>query len=271
MWDQDRSVEQTIAAIRAELAALGKDPDMATAADLEPVDNWHRGGGEAIRRHLALLGAGPGEQVLDLGCGCGGPARLIASETGAAVVGLDLNPAWIALGQALSAWSGLAEQVRLVQGDATAAPFPDQSFDRALSVHVHMFIEAAQKPAFYAEAFRVLRPGGRFLVYDPVALAPERMLYPAPWAGGPGEDHAVSAAALRAHLTEAGFEILEEIDRSAEAAGDRAAAKAAPETPSSRLAPPLILGPHMPERQRNAMRNAENGAVGYVTLLARRP
>src|SRR5205085_9232422 len=118
-------------------------------------------------------------QVLDLGSGLGGPARTIAEVTGCTVTGIDLTPEFCEVATALSEWTDLSARTSFRVGDATATGLPDSSMDAALSVHVAMNI--ADKPALYAEAFRVLRPGGRFVVYDVLPGEGGDVRYPVPW------------------------------------------------------------------------------------------
>src|SRR6266404_1856917 len=67
------------------------------------------GGGLPATRELANLAAiRPGETVLDVGCGVGGPARVLAAEHGARVRAVDLAPAFIAIARALSQKSGIS-------------------------------------------------------------------------------------------------------------------------------------------------------------------
>ena len=67
----------------------------------------------------------------------------------------------------MTAWTHLTEKVTFVCGSALQAPFPDASFDVVWTQHASMSI--ADKPQFFAEVHRVLRPGGRFALFDVVA------------------------------------------------------------------------------------------------------
>jgi len=108
--------------------------------------------------------------VLDAGCG-GGRTAIALSKVlkGGHVVALDrFDAAYIdgggrALLERNLLIAGLAERVRIERGDLTAIPFPDGRFDSAVSAHVidHM---KRHKRAGLAEIFRVLKPGGRFLM-----------------------------------------------------------------------------------------------------------
>ncbi|MPZ11694.1 MAG: SAM-dependent methyltransferase, partial [Kiloniellaceae bacterium] len=77
--------------ILSALTAAGKDLDRLTAADLSPYDQFHSRGHKATAELAELLSPQPGQLLLDLGCGIGGPARWLAQERGCQVFGLDLT------------------------------------------------------------------------------------------------------------------------------------------------------------------------------------
>jgi SAM-dependent methyltransferase len=106
-----------------------------------------------------------GGKVLDVGCGPGHLANRLASDHGLEVTGLDLDPAMIARARA-NADRGVAveRQPTFVVGGVAALPFPDSSFDLVVStLSMHHW---ADPTAGQAEIARVLRPGGRALVWD---------------------------------------------------------------------------------------------------------
>jgi ubiquinone/menaquinone biosynthesis C-methylase UbiE len=106
----------------------------------------------ARRIVLRLMGGGPGK-LLDIGCG-GGTNAVAFAEHGWTVSGVDLSPAQLELAR--------ARGVEVVEADAAALPFEDESFDAAVSVFTHTDVD--DFAAVVREAARVLRPGGQ-LVY----------------------------------------------------------------------------------------------------------
>jgi arsenite methyltransferase len=131
----------------------------------ERIEAMYRSEDAARRRRLvrAALAAAPGERVLDAGCGPGFYCAEIAAEVGptGSVVGTDASPAMLSLAERRCA--ALAN-VELRAGDALALPVEDASADAAICVQVLEYV--ADVDAALAELRRVLRPGGRVLVWD---------------------------------------------------------------------------------------------------------
>jgi SAM-dependent methyltransferase len=106
-----------------------------------------------------------GGKVLDVGCGPGHLANRLARDHGLEVTGLDLDPAMIERARANAEHVLPAERrPTFVVGSVAALPFPDGSFDLVVStLSMHHWADAT---AGLAEIGRVLRPGGRALVWD---------------------------------------------------------------------------------------------------------
>src|SRR5271166_6101055 len=109
-----------IAALRAHAgAAVAITPET-----LAPIDHLHGRGVLATEELVALLEPQPGEAVLDIGSGLGGPARWIAAKFGCAVTGVDLTTEHCDAARELNAVCGLSERVRILEGSALALPLP---------------------------------------------------------------------------------------------------------------------------------------------------
>src|SRR5215207_7531439 len=125
-------VERILAALRA---ANGADAAV-TPETLAPIDHFHGRGVVATGELVALLDPQPGEHILDIGSGIGGPARWIAASCGCRITGVDLTPEFCEAARALNTATGMADRVTIVEGSALDMKLPDASFDRAYSQNV---------------------------------------------------------------------------------------------------------------------------------------
>ncbi|MDI3308474.1 MAG: class I SAM-dependent methyltransferase [Acetobacteraceae bacterium] len=260
---------EPLAAILAALRATGRDPEHPTAEDLAPIDEFHVRGREATAELGQGLGLAPDQAVLDIGSGLGGPSRHLAAAHGCHITGIDLTAAYVRAAADLAARTGLGDRVSYLQGSALALPFPDRSFDAAYTQHVAMNI--ADKPRLYAEAFRVLRPGGRFGLYDLLQGTGGEVLYPAPWAKEARTSFLATPAELQALLEGAGFEILSWRDQSEPARawlGEQRRRLREGRPPPLGLA--MLLGPDFAAMARNQARNLEEGRVIPTEVICRR-
>lgn len=103
--------------------------------------------------------AGPGDRILDVGCGTGVVARHAAEiqGLGARIVGLDSSPDMLAVARLASISAGA--QIEWVEGDAADMPFEDAQFDVVLCQFAFMFMP--DKSAAAREMRRMLSPGGK--------------------------------------------------------------------------------------------------------------
>jgi tocopherol O-methyltransferase len=136
-------------------------------------DEGTRGHADALKNMNRVLAdrvqIQPGERVLDAGCGVGGSSLWLATERGARVVGITVVPGQVARARGHAAQRGLSDRVHFHVADFTATPFPDASFDIVWAVE--SLCHAPRKAAFYQEAARLLRPGGRVVVADLIRAA----------------------------------------------------------------------------------------------------
>jgi ubiquinone/menaquinone biosynthesis C-methylase UbiE len=251
------------------LRAAGKDPGRPEVDDLAPYDEFHSGGREATVALAGLLDLKPRARLLDLGAGIGGPARMFARLLDCDVTGIDVTAEFVELARLLTERVGLADRVRFEQASALALPFPAASFDAATLLHVGMNI--ADKPLLFAEARRVLAPGGVFAVYDPMRTGDGPLTFPLPWAATEAISFVEPVDVYRQWLREAGFELAAEHPfRELALTVFRAqAAAASAGGPPSGLA--ALMGPEMLPRLRNLRGLIDVGVLTPTVLLARVP
>jgi tocopherol O-methyltransferase len=103
-----------------------------------------------------------GARILDVGCGIGGPALHLAGALGAHIEGVTLSASQAARATEKAAEAGLSGRTRFQQLDGLSTGFPDGSFDAVWAVESLMHIP--DRPAFFAEMFRLLRPGGTLAI-----------------------------------------------------------------------------------------------------------
>jgi len=135
--------------------------------DVFPFDQDHYGGLAANDDLANAAGIRTDDLVLDLCCGLGGPARYQALTRRCRVVGVDRHEGRIKGAADLTRRVNLARRVRFLRGDAQALPFAAESFDAVLSQEA--LLHVPDKGKALAEAFRVMKPGGRLAFTDWIA------------------------------------------------------------------------------------------------------
>ncbi len=198
-------------AILAGLRDEGKDLERLVPDDLASVDEFHIRGREATVELAALAQPTPGRRVLDVGSGLGGSSRYLATNHGCKVVGVDLTPQYCDIATELSRLVGLDSKTTFHCASALELPFDDEMFDLAWTQHVQMNIE--DKGRFYAEIFRVLRPGGKLAFHDILAGPGGTIHFPVHWAEEPSMSFLIEPEKLRTLLETTGFKVVEWLDK----------------------------------------------------------
>ncbi|MGW5355920.1 methyltransferase domain-containing protein [Streptomyces sp. NPDC004031] len=159
-----------------------------------------------VRELVEFTGVPPRSTVLDVGCGIGGPALHLAGAMDCTVEGVTLSARQAARAGEKAQAAGLAGRARFHQLDALSTGFPDASFDVVWALESLMHL--SDRPAFFAEALRLLRPGGILAV--------------ATWSVRDGEladDERDLVRQILQHQVMPHFSSLEEHERLARAAG----------------------------------------------------
>jgi SAM-dependent methyltransferase len=152
-------------------------------------------------RTAALADVGPGESVLDVGCGTGNLSlAVLRAQPAARVTGLDPDGAALRVAARKAARRGIS--LRLVQGFADRLPAEDGSLDRIVSTLALHHVPDDARDRFGHEAFRALRPGGTITLTDFGGPAHGGSGHGGPAHGGPahgGSAHGGSAHGGSAH------------------------------------------------------------------------
>ena len=171
--------------------------------DTESLDEFHIRGREATRELAQLADLKPGMRVLDLGCGIGGPARMLAAEFGCRVTGVDLVDEYCRAAEMITLHAGLSHLVNFQTGDMAALRFDDQSFDAAWTLHTIMNIK--DKPDLFDRIFHILRPSGLFILYEVCQGINSPPHFPVPWAADASMSFLLSPDDLRRQILQQGF------------------------------------------------------------------
>lgn len=123
----------------------------------------HPGGRRSTAELIALADFAPDQEVLDVGCGVGTTALLLAQRFGCRVTAVDIDPRMVEQARARVAAAGLSDQIRVERADIQALTYSAASFDRVVVEAVTMFVDRARAAS---EVVRVCRLGGRVLEHE---------------------------------------------------------------------------------------------------------
>jgi len=248
--------------IMGALAAAGYDTSRPSVELFFPVDQLHPGGLNSTKIQAELAGVTKSMRVLDAGCGIGGSARFLAQTFGCQVEAVDLTSEYVETAAHLNALCRLEDKIVVRQGSVTELPYADETFDLVWCQNVTMNV--SDKRSMFAEAYRVLIPGGRYTFTHAAQGPAGDPYYPLPWAreasysflGAPEDNLAI--------LKNAGFVVPE--CRIEQSAGGRMPAAAA-----DGLGPSIAMGADMPVRQANMARSLKEGRLVFMLVVAERP
>jgi sarcosine/dimethylglycine N-methyltransferase len=166
--------------VLAKLETVRGTLDGLRPEELFPHDQDHYGGLAANDALAQCAHIGPDTKVVDFCAGLGGPARYFACRYGANVIGIELTPARVAGAAELTRRVRLDDRVQIIEGDVTNVQLPSASQDAVISQEAFLHLPDLAKA--FAEAYRLLRPGGRiaftnWIVHQPLSAADARLLW----------------------------------------------------------------------------------------------
>jgi len=252
------------------LNKLGKDLSKITLDDLQPVDEFHIRGDAATKELIKLSAFTPDMHILDVGCGIGGSTRRLAHETGCCVTGIDLSDEYIDTAQRLTQLLNMQERVKFHATSALALPFDDNSFDGVWSLQMNMNVE--DKLSWLKETYRVLKPGGRAVLYEVCGRKNSPLYFPVPWAQDSSMSFLVPPESFRAVITAAGFDITvwnDKTDLAQKAFANAKEPVGKPNLPV--LGVYLLVGDDIQTKAYNLHRNLDEERVSLIETVAVKP
>jgi SAM-dependent methyltransferase len=161
---------------------------------------------------LTWLGLAPESKLLDIACGSGGPTLRIARLAGCAVQGVDVHTEGIAEARTRAVRENLSDRVTFQQLDASQPlPFRDASFDGILCIDAVNHLPNRQQS--FREWHRILGPDGRLVFTDPIVVAGPLTNEEIAIRSSIGFFLFVPVGTDERLLVDAGFEVVEVVDR----------------------------------------------------------
>jgi len=257
--------------ILTALQNAGHNINALSYSDLWPLDQFHTRGRDATIELAQLAGLEAGMRVLDVGCGIGGPARLVAAEFGCRVTGIDLTEEFCQTAAQLSELVKLNGVVEFRCANALDLPFEPESFDAVWTQHASMNI--SDKSRLYSEFHRLLKPGGRVCIHDLPAGTASPIHFPVPWARDASISFLIAPEVMRRKLEEADFRVIAWQDGTEEArVWFQAMAERKPnDGERPRLGIYLVQGPDWPMMIANVARNIVEHRLAAVQAVLEKP
>lgn len=252
------------------LNKLGKDLNKITIDDLQPADEFHIRGDTATKELIKLANFTPDMHILDVGCGVGGSTRRLSHQTGCCVTGIDLSDEYIDAAERLTQLLNMQERVKFHAASALELPFDDDTFDGAWSIQMNMNVE--DKLGWLKEVYRVLKPGGRAVLYEVCGHNNSPVHFPVPWAQDSTMSFLVPPEPFRDVITSAGFDIEvwnDKTDLAQQAFSQMTEPTGEPDLPD--LGVHLLVGNDILTKAYNLHRNLDEERVSLIETVAVKP
>jgi len=189
----------------------GVSLDNLSPDNLMAFDEFHVRGRLATKELCELAGINDKMHVLDIGSGLGGPSRFLAANYGCRVTGIDITREYCELAEVFAEKFNLNKKLNYHCGSATELPFDDCSFEAVWTQHTAMNIK--NKTKLYAESARVLKPAGKFIIYDILAGANQPVYYPVPWARTDDISFLATPVEMKTYLNKSDMDIIHWSDK----------------------------------------------------------
>src|SRR3984885_7466446 len=264
-YERSRLVEH----LRNALATSGLGQRRLSTKDLAALDQFHSRGLAATVELARTLSLNESAHVIDIGSGLGGPSRYLAETYGCTVQGIDLSQSFVDAANFLAERSGLEGKVGYRCANALSLPFPSETFDVAWTQHVAMNI--SDRAAFYGEASRVLRRGGRFAIFDVIAGSQSPLHFPVPWARVPAASFLVSADEMRKLLSTQGFRIESWIDTTDAGVSWFSERERAQSAVPPALSLQAVMGPEFALATANLRLHLSEGRARLIQVVCEKP
>ena len=249
---------------------LGKDLSSLELDDLQPVDEFHIRGDVATKELIKLANFSPDMHIIDIGCGVGGSTRRLCHETGCVVTGIDLSDEYIDAAERLTQLLNMEERVKFHATSALELPYEDNTFDGAWSIQMNMNVE--DKLGWLKEMYRVIKPGGRAILYEVCGNKNTPVHFPVPWAQDSSMSFLVPQEPFRDLITAAGFDIEvwnEKTDLAQIAFSQMTEPTGEPDLPE--LGVHMLVGDDILTKAYNLHRNLDDERVSLIETVAVKP
>jgi SAM-dependent methyltransferase len=264
------SSQNLIKKLQSALTEAGFQDSIIPIEKLAMLDQFHVLGLQATVELAALCNIAADTKVLDVGSGLGGASRYLAKNFGCQVTGIDLSPEFVEASRYLTTRTGLEANVKYEVADALNIPFENETFDLAWTQHVAMNIE--KRAALYAEVRRVLKPGGKFAIFDFVKGSSGEITFPMPWAATKETSFLLGFEEMKEVLLQSGFEIIHWKDKTTEALTwmRQQTSKMNQQTNLPPLSLPAIMGKEFMKAGSNLASELKDGRGGLLQAIVMR-